>query len=162
MWIENCFPNRKEGPPSEEAYRRACLKLPVEMVIEAAAESHRQARSDKDELYHGMRVIIVDGSRCIIPRTKETIEAYGLGSGTAGDAYYPQIQLEAFLDLTTGTFSDMNFDNGVPRERQLMIEHAEKNTESTLYISDAGFNGMAHVFMPVLHALCNIYAHKVN
>ena len=147
MWIENCFPNRKEGPPSEEAYRRVCLKLPVEMVIEAAAESHRQARSDKDELYHGMRVIIVDGSRCIIPRTKETIEAYGLGSGTAGDAYYPQIQLEAFLDLTTGTFSDMNFDNGVPRERQLMIEHAEKNTESTLYISDAGFNGMAHVFM---------------
>jgi hypothetical protein len=41
----------------------------------------------------------------------------------------------------------MNFDNGVPRERQLLIEHAEKNTELTFYISDAGFNGMAHIFM---------------
>jgi len=147
MWLENCFPGRKEGPPSEEAYRKACLKIPVEMVIEAAVESHRQARSEKDELYHGMRVIIVDGSRCIIPRTKETIEAYGLGSGTTGDAYYPQIYLAGFLDLASGTFADMDFDSGTPRERQLMIKHAEKNTESTLYISDAGFNGMAHVFM---------------
>lgn len=147
MWLDNCFPDRKEGPPSEEAYRKACLKLPVEMVIKAAVESHRQARSAKDELYNGMRVMIVDGSRCIIPRTKETIEAYGLGSGTTGDAYYPQIHLEGFLDLVSGTFADMDFDSGAPRERQLMIKHAEKNTESTLYVSDAGFNGMAHVFM---------------
>ncbi|MFZ2655636.1 MAG: hypothetical protein WAX69_11960 [Victivallales bacterium] len=88
-----------------------------------------------------------NGSRCIIPRTKETIEAYGLGSGTTGDAYYPQIHLEGFLDLVSGTFADMDFDSGAPRERQLMIKHAEKNTESTLYVSDAGFNGMAHVFM---------------
>ena len=147
MWLDNCFPGRNEGPPSEEAYRKACLKLPVEMVIEAALESHRQARSGKDELYNGMRVIIVDGRKCIIPRTKETIEAYGLGSGATGDSYYPQIHLEGFLDLVSGTFSDMDFDNGAPRERQLMIEHAEKNTESTLYVSDAGFNGMAHVFI---------------
>ena len=41
MWLDNCFPDRKEGPPSEEAYRKACLKVPVEMVIEAAVENHR-------------------------------------------------------------------------------------------------------------------------
>jgi len=147
MWLDNCFPNRKEGPPSEEAYRKACLKLPVEMVAEAAVETHRQARSDKDELYNGMRVMLVDGSRCIIPRTEETIAAYGLGSGTTGDAYYPQIYLMGFMDLASGTFADMDFDNGAPHERQLMLEHAEENTEPTLYISDAGYNGMAHIYM---------------
>ena len=147
MWLDNCFPDRKESPPSEEAYRKACLKVPVEMVIDVALESHRQARSEKDELYNGMRVILADGSRCIIPRTKETVEAYGLGSGTTGDAYYPQISFQGFMDLASGTFADMNFDNGTPHERQLMLEHAEKNTEPTLYISDAGYNGMAHIYM---------------
>ena len=149
MWLDNSFPGRRDGPPSEEAYRKACLKLPSEMLREAAVESHRQARSDKDELYGGMRVLLFDGSKCIIPRTEETVEAYGLGSGSTGEAYYPQIHFVGMMDLASGTFSDMNFDNGAPAERRIMLEHAHANRERTLYLCDAGFNGMLHIYLTV-------------
>jgi len=147
LWILGCFPKRYEKGPSEEAYRKACAKVPLEWVAEAGKQSHQHARSQKDKLYEGMRVILVDGTKIIIPRTKETIETYGLGSGSTGDAYYPQIHAVGFLDLVSGTFADFNFDNGNPAERQIMLEHAACNQEPTLYVGDAGYNGMAHVYL---------------
>ncbi len=147
LWLAGCFPRRKHGPPSEQAYRKACAKLPVAVMADALGESHRQSRSVRDRLYEGLRVVLVDGSKFIIPRNERTIEAYGLGSGSVGDAYYPQIHVGAFLDLATGTFADANVEHGCPAERQIMLEHAVGNTEPTLYVSDAGYNGMAHVYL---------------
>lgn len=147
LWLLGCFPRRKDGPPSEQAYRRACAKLPLAVMADVLGESHRQARSGRDRLYEGLRVILVDGSKFIIPRSEQTIEAYGLASGSVGDAYYPQIHVGAFFDLVTGTFADVNLEHGCTAERQIMLEHAAENTEPTLYVSDAGYNGMAHLYL---------------
>ena len=147
LWLLGCFPGRTDGPPSEQAYRKACSKLPVPLVAKALGQSHHQARSDGDRLYEGLRVLLVDGTKFIIPRNEETIKAYGLGSGSTGEAYYPQIHVGAFLDLVTGTFVDANLDHGSPAERQIMLGHATNNTEPTLYVADAGYNGMAHVYL---------------
>jgi len=117
------------------------------LVAQGARESHHHARSTRDQLYNNLRIVLVDGTKIIIPRTDETIEEYSLGSGSTGPAYYPQIHAGGFFDLTTGTFSDMNFDHGQPKERAMMLEHAQKTDEPTLYIGDAGYNGMAHVYL---------------
>jgi len=147
LWILGCFPKRSQNGPSEEAYRKACAKVPLKWIAEAGKQSHQHARSNKDKLYEGMRIVLVDGTKIIVPRTDETIKTYGLGSGSTGNAYYPQIHAGGFFDLTTGTFADFNFDHGDPAERQVMLEHATLNQESTLYVSDAGYNGMAHVYL---------------
>ena len=147
LWLLNCFPKRPDGPPTQEAYRKACLKLPVEVVRAAARQSHQHARSRADRVYEGMRVRLVDGTKVIVPRTEETLAAYGLGSGRTGNAYYPQIHVGGFLDLATGTFDDMNIDHGVPAERQIVLEDARRTREPTLYVADAGHNGMAHVYL---------------
>ncbi len=147
LWTLGCFPKRYQKAPSEEAYRKACAKVPLEWVAEAGKQSHQHARSSKDKLYEGMRIFLVDGTKIIIPRTDETIETYGLGSGSTGNAYYPQIHAGGFFDLVTGTFAEVNFDHGDPAERQIMLEHARDNRESTLYVGDAGYNGMAHVYL---------------
>lgn len=91
--------------------------------------------------------MLVDGSKSIVRRNEETIEAYGLGSGSVGEAYYPQVHVGAFLDLVTGTFAEVDIDHGVPSERKIMLTHAAANTEPTLYVGDAGYNGMAHVYL---------------
>lgn len=145
LWLLGCFPRRRGGPPTEEAYRKACRKLPVELVQEAARQTHRHARSPRDGLYEGLRVLLADGTKVIVPRTAETIKAYGLGSGRTGEAYYPQIHVGGFLDLAAGTFADMDFDHGAPAERQILLEHARRTLEPALYTGDAGHNGMAHV-----------------
>jgi len=147
LWLMGCFPARADGPPTEQAYRKACAKLPVSLVAEAARHSHFQARGEGDRLYEGLRVVLVDGTKFIVPRNEQTIKAYGLGSGSVGDAYYPQIHVGAFLDLVTGTFADANFEHGCPAERQILLQHAADNTEPTLYVADAGYNGMAHVHL---------------
>lgn len=147
LWLLGCFPGRRHGPPSEEAYRKACLKLPVELVQQAAWQTHQDARSSKDALYEGLRVKLADGTKIIIPRTEETLKAYKLGSGRTGDAYYPQIHAGGFLDLATGTWADINFDHEVPAERQIVLEDARRTREPTLYVCDAGYNGMAHVYL---------------
>jgi len=147
LWLLNCFPGRRGGAPTEEAYRKACLKLPVELVQEAARQTHQYARSPADQLYEGLRVRLADGTKIIVSRSEETIAAYGLGSGSTGDAYYPQIHAGGFLDLATGTFADVNFDRGAPAERQMLLEDARRVGEPTLYVCDAGHNGMAHVYL---------------
>ena len=147
LWILGCFPKRYPKGPSEEAYRKACAKVPIGWIAEAGRQSHQHARSSKDKLYEGMRVVLVDGTKIIIPRTDETIKTYGLGSGSTGNAYYPQIHAGGFLDLVTGTFANVDFEHGDPAERQTMLEHAADNPEPTLYIADAGYNGMAHVYL---------------
>jgi hypothetical protein len=53
-----------------------------------------------------------------VPRTEETVAECGLGSGRTGDAYHPQIRADGFPGLATGTFVEVNFDHGVPAERQ--------------------------------------------
>jgi IS4 transposase len=147
LWLLRCFPQRRNGPPSEEAYRKACHKLPVELVREAAKQTHQCARSPDDELYEGLRVKLADGTKIIVPRTSETVRAYGLGSGSTGDAYYPQIHAVGLLDLATGTLADVNFDHGVPAERQVVLQDARQAPEPTLYVCDAGHNGMAHAYL---------------
>lgn len=92
-------------------------------------------------------MVLVDGTKFIVPRNDETINAYGLASGSIGDAYYPQVHAGAFLDLATGTFADIDIDHGVPSERQIMLDHATANKEPTLYVGDAGYNGMAQVYL---------------
>lgn len=147
LWLLGCFPGRRHGAPSQEAYRKACRKLPAAVVQEAARQTHHGARSRGDRLYEGLRVVLTDGTKVIVPRTAETIKAYGLGSGRTGQAYYPQIHVGGFLDLATGTFSDMEFEHGAPAERQIVLEHAGRTAEPTLYVCDAGHNGMAHAYL---------------
>lgn len=146
LWLVNCFPAYRKKPPSVEAYRKACLKTSITFVEEVARISHTYARTEKDRLYHGMRVIIVDGTKIIVPRTEETIKVFGLSSGSTGDAYYPQTHANGFFDLVTGTFRDMVFAPYASSERDFMRIHAQNNEEPTLYIGDAGYNGMAHVY----------------
>jgi hypothetical protein len=147
LWMENCFPTAGCAAPSEQAYRKACKKLPLELVSQCVELSHQQSRSERDQLYEGMRVLLVDGTKICVPRTPSTILQYGLGSGSVGDAYYPQIHAGGVLDLVTGTFRQLNIEHGIPAERAMLLQHAAENREQSLYVGDAGYNGMAHLYL---------------
>lgn len=81
LWLLNCFPRRRSGPPTEEAYRKACLKLPVELVQEAARQTHQCARSPADPLYEGLRVRLTDGTKIIVSRGVSVTQYYSISRG---------------------------------------------------------------------------------
>lgn len=124
------------------------MAAPADMGLCAAHEAHLTARAQEKSpvLWRGFRVVLTDGTKIIIPRTEETIAAYGLPSGRTGDAYYPQIHAAGFFDLATRTFSSADLSNGKPDERGATLRHAAKNMEATLYVQDAGYNGIAYLF----------------
>ena len=140
------FPSGKL--PDVGGYTKACIAAPADMGVRAAHEAHLAARTQEKVpvLWRGLRVKITDGTKIIIPRTEETIAAYGLPSGRTGNAYYPQIHAVGFYDLSTRTFDTADLSCGDPDERGATLRHAAENKEPTLYIQDAGFNGIAYLF----------------
>ncbi len=51
------------------------------------------------------------------------------------------------MDLVSGTFRDFTIEHGVPTERAMLLQHATQNKEVSLYIGDAGYNGMAFLYL---------------
>lgn len=142
MFAKNLFNKETKKVPKVEAYKQACDKLPAEFAETLVGESHRLEFSDHGEKYHGMKILVPDGTLCIVPRTQETIEKFGVGSGSTGDAYYPQARCVGFYELSTGTFEEFKFAHYKTPERMLMLEHVQANSVASLYMGDAGYNGI--------------------
>lgn len=159
LFLLNIFSKGIKTVPKNGGYNKACDKIPPAVIDELLHKSHDLEHCSSGEKYHAMKVIIVDGTKIIIPRTKETIKKYGLGSGSVGNAYYPQTQTSGFFELSTGTFEDVKFKHINTPERRIMLEHAETNNNPTLYVIDAGYNGMG--FIAIIKTACtqNILMH---
>ena len=74
------------------------------------------------------------------PAMRKTIEKYGEGQG-----HYVQSQALGFFELSSGSFEDFVFENDRVPERSIMRRHMDSNTAKTLYVCDAGYNGMAFI-----------------
>jgi hypothetical protein len=142
LFARNYLPEKTKEVPKVEAYKQACDKLPPELVEKQVKDSHQLEFSGNGEKYHGMKILIPDGTLCIVSNTPETVEKFGVGSGSTGDAYYPQARVVGFYELSTGTFEQLVFGHYKTAERTFMLEHARNNHEQTLYLGDAGYNGM--------------------
>jgi len=162
LFLLNIFSKKIKRVPKSGSYNKACDKIPPAVISELAHKAHDLEHRYNGEMYHGMKVIIVDGTKIIIPRTKETIKKYGLGSGSAGDAYYPQVQTGGFFELSSGTFEDVKFSHINTPERRQMLGHALSNTDSTLYITDAGYNGMGFIAIINIHCRQDILMQLKN
>jgi hypothetical protein len=136
--------------PSQKAYDTACAKLPVEVLVSILAKSHQSEYASTGRLFHEYKVIIPDGTKISMLPTSQTIEKYGKGEG-----HYVQSQALGFFELSTGTFEDFIFENHRISERFIMRRHMESNSTKTLYLCDAGYNGMAFI------AIAEESGHKV-
>ncbi len=149
LWRRGLFSPSGGGKlPLSGGYSGACMAAPADLGLQAAREAYLSARAQEKTpvLWQGFRVMVNDGTKIIIPRTPETIAAYELPGGRTGNAYYPQIHAVGFFDLATRTFATADLSSGKPDERGAVLRHATANTEATLYVQDAGCNGVAYLF----------------
>lgn len=126
--------------PVRKSYDEACAKLPVELVHQQLRKSHQKEYETSGCTFHGLKVLIPDGTKIAIPSTQETNDKYGAGQG-----HYVQTQALGFYELSTGTFEDFKFEHYKISERSIVQQHMVSNKTRTLYLSDAGFNGMAFI-----------------
>lgn len=132
--------DKKGVLPSRKAYDNACAKLPVEVLVGILSKIHQSEYESTGRLFHGYKVIIPDGTKISLTPTSKTIEKYGERKG-----HYVQSQALGFFELSTGSFENFIFDNDRMPERSIMQRHMDANTAKTLYLCDAGYNGMAFI-----------------
>jgi hypothetical protein len=154
LYAGKAFSKSLSKPPTAKGYKDACKKLPARIVEQLQKQIHEQEYTAAGETYHGLKVIIVDGTKVSVPATDETIEKYGMGYG-----HYAQCQAVGFFELSTGTFDHFDFAQTDTPERNLAYKHMVMNKVQTLYLGDAGYNGMAfigattetghHILMPL-------------
>lgn len=144
MFFMGIFGKTKKVP-TKKSYNKACDQIPPATINKLINKSYQLEAEEKEDTFHGLTVFIADGTHIILPRTEETIKKYGLGSGSEGDAYYPQTESVGFYHLSTGLFENLVSKNIKTPERQIMQEHAKANRKPTLYVADAGYNGMGHI-----------------
>lgn len=140
LYASNAFPETLSMPPTARGYRDACMKLPSPVVEQLQKQIHEQEYASVGKTFRDLKVIIVDGTKVSIPATDDTREKYGMGYG-----HYAQCQAIGFYELSTGTFEHFDFAQTDLSERSFAYDHMLANAVKTLYLGDAGYNGMAFV-----------------
>ena len=131
----------KDGAlPTSRSYNAACSKLPAAIVQEQMKRSHLGEYEANGRTFHGLKVLIPDGTKVSITNTPATRDKYGAGQG-----HYVQSQTLGFYELSTGTFEDFRFEHYTNAERAIAIRHMSSNPTRSLYVADAGYNGMAFI-----------------
>ncbi|WP_222846209.1 transposase [Pontiella sulfatireligans] len=126
--------------PAREANDEACAKLPADIVRQLHVHSHRNEYGTNGRTFHGLKVLIPDGTKVSFADTQPTRDKYGAGQG-----HYVQSQALGFYELSTGTFEDFRFEHCNTPERAIAIGHMGSNATRSLYMADAGYNGMAFI-----------------
>jgi len=126
--------------PFARSYRDACAKLPQHIVYQQLKASHQYEYKENGKTFHELKVLIPDGTKVSMPTTEETLAKYGKGQG-----HYVQAQALGFYDLSTGTFEDFRFEHYKTPERAIVMQHMSMNSVKSLYLADAGYNGMAFI-----------------
>jgi hypothetical protein len=131
----------KDGAlPTRRSYDEACAKLPVAIVQQQMKKSHLSEHEANGRTFHGLKVLIPDGTKVSIASTQASRDKYGAGQG-----HYVQSQALGFYELSTGTFEDFRFGHYTDAERALATRHMRSNATRSLYVTDAGYNGMAFI-----------------
>ena len=107
-------------------------------------DSHHQEFSDNGRKFHGLKVIIPDGTKISLSRSESALEKFGEGYG-----HYPQCLAVGFFELSTRTFIGFKTRHMNTAERSLAYEHMKEQDEKSLYLADAGYNGMAYIALGI-------------
>ena len=105
------------------------------------------SNNHKDKLFHGYRLLAVDGSNIYTPRNENDVDSLRHNQYT----FYNQYHLNAFYDLLTNTYYDAVVQKcHSANEHKAYIDMVDRYDSSTpaIYIADRcyeSFNNMAHV-----------------
>lgn len=138
LYAGGIFSDNISKPPTAKAYKDACKKLPPQAVEHFQRLIHEREYAAIGKTFHDHKVIIVDGTKVSLPPTDETRDKYGMSYG-----HYAQCQTVGYYELSTGTFEQIDFAQTDTAERTLAQSHMLSNSTPTLYLTDAGYNGMA-------------------
>jgi len=139
--VQALFGLQGQGPVDQgtSAYCQARKRLPLDtlqrlrVALAAAAEKTAQ-------LWHGLRVILIDGTTTSLPDSPKNQRAYPQPGGQKPGCGFPLLKLVALFSLGTGVLLDYAKGNKHHHELRLLHRLLDQFKPGDLALADRGFS----------------------
>jgi len=139
--IQALFGLQGQSPVDEgtSAYCQARKRLPLDTLqrlrVAAAAAAEKTA-----QLWHGLRVILIDGTTTSLPDTPKNQRAYPQPGGQKPGCGFPLLKLVGVFSLASGVLLDYAKGNKHHHELRLLQRLLELFKPGDLVVADRGFS----------------------
>src|SRR6266487_4425315 len=139
--VQALFGLHGQSPVDEgtSAYCQARKRLPLDTLqrlrVALAAAAQKTA-----QLWHGLRVILIDGTTSSLPDTPKNQRAYPQPGGQKPGCGFPLLKLVGVFSLATGALLDYAKGNKRQHELNLMQRLLESLKPGDLALADRGFS----------------------
>ena len=133
-------------------YCKARARLPLGVIQGALRHTVQviQAEAGPAGLWHGRRVILMDGSTLQLSAEDELVEHYGRPHNQHGEAHWPLLRIVVGFDLWNGTFVGVAEGPYAESEQSLAVTVLTEAEPGSLWVGDRNF-GMYRL-LQVSHA----------
>jgi hypothetical protein len=115
-----------------------------------------------EELWHGHRVQIVDGTKLNLPLSDELAEHFDIPNNKAGPGHYPQAWLVTLINSTSGQPVAAELGSHKSSERELMLKMLNRFRTGDVALLDRGLGG-AKVYLDFIkHGIDFIHRVKTS
>lgn len=138
------------------AYCQARKRLPLETLQRlrtAAAATAQKA----DQLWHGLRIKVIDGTSTSLPDTPENQRAYPQPSGQKPGCGFPLLKLVGVFSLATGTLLDYAEGNKHQHELRLLEPLLAQFKPGDVVLADRGFCSYVLLALLLLRGVGSVF-----
>ena len=139
--IQAFFGLHNAGPVSEgdSAYCQARKRLPLDVLsrLRCAVGAYAQRTED---LWHGLRVRVIDGTSTSLPDTSKNQRAYPQPGGQKPGCGFPILKLVGVFSLMSGVLLDYAKGNKHEHELSLLQRLLDQFKAGDLALADRGFS----------------------
>lgn len=133
----------KTVSPSTAAYCKARAKLPLRDLIQTHARVVKKMRESSNWLWHGRRVMVVDGTGLSMPDTPSNQAAWPQAKRSKPGCGFPVMRVAAIFSLATGALAGLAHGALAVHERTLYRMLWRLLDEGDVLLGDRGFCGFA-------------------
>ena len=139
--VQALFGLQGQGPVDEgtSAYCQARKRLPLDTLqrlrVTLAAVAQKTA-----PLWHGLRVILIDGTTLSLPDTPKNQRAYPQAGGQKPGCGFPLMKLVGLFSLASGVLLDYSKGNKHHHELRLLQSLLDQFKAGDLAVADRGFS----------------------
>ncbi len=139
--VQALFGLHGQSPVDEctSAYCQARKRLPLDTLqrlrVALAAAAQKTA-----QLWHGLRVILIDGTTSSLPDTPKNQRAYPQPGGQKPGCGFPLLKLVGLFSLGTGVLLDYAIGNKHHHELRLLQRLLDQFKAGDLAVADRGFS----------------------
>ena len=148
--------NRGRVDEGTSAYCQARVRLPWDILprLRCALAAHAQRAA---QLWHGLRVKVIDGTSTSAPDTAKNQRAYPQPGGQKPGCGFPLIKLVGVFSLATGALLDYAKGNKHQHELSLLQKLLDQFKVGDLALADRGFSTFALLGLLLLRGVHSLF-----